>query len=82
MRLVAILLLREAHQLAEVIDLTHEPTVEVFRRWDQKEVAYIDLLRFVRIFGTEPDRMVVSRPGKHPSIIASNVGEDVMDLAH
>jgi hypothetical protein len=38
------------HDLTEVIDLTHPPTVELFRKWDQKEVAYIQLLRFIRIF--------------------------------
>ncbi|TFK39988.1 translation machinery-associated protein 16, partial [Crucibulum laeve] len=52
----------------EVIDLTHAPTVEIFRRWDQKEVAFIGLLRFIRIFSTEPEVAIVSRPGTHQSI--------------
>ncbi|KAF8075006.1 hypothetical protein FPV67DRAFT_1559612 [Lyophyllum atratum] len=53
----------------EVPDLTHPATVEIFRRWDQKELAYIQLLRFIRITSVEPDVVVVSRPGKHASII-------------
>jgi len=56
----------------EVIDLTHPPTVEFFRKWDQKEVAYIQLLRFIRIFSTNPNLVVISRPGKHASIIGSS----------
>ncbi|KAH6915865.1 hypothetical protein BKA70DRAFT_1216178 [Coprinopsis sp. MPI-PUGE-AT-0042] len=61
----------------EVIDLTHGPTVDLFRRWDQKEVAYIDLLRFIRIFRDEPSRFVVSKPGKHVSIVnAAKQDED------
>ncbi|PPR03211.1 hypothetical protein CVT26_008059 [Gymnopilus dilepis] len=55
----------------EVIDLTHPPTVELFRRWDQKEVAFVQLLRFIRINSTNPDVVVVSRPGKHASIVES-----------
>ena len=50
----------------EVIDLTHPINVKVFRKWDQKEVAYTDLLRFIRISGASPDTVTVSRPGKHP----------------
>ncbi|KAF9077911.1 hypothetical protein BDP27DRAFT_1310400 [Rhodocollybia butyracea] len=52
----------------ETIDLTHPQTVALFRQWDQKEVAFIDLLRFIRISSTSPTTFVVSRPGKHVSI--------------
>jgi len=55
----------------EVIDLTHPPTVDLFRKWDQKEIAYIQLLRFIRIFSTDPGHVVVSRPGKHTFITDS-----------
>ena len=51
---------------AEVIDLTHPINVKVFRKWDQKEVAYTDLLRFIRISGASPETATVSRSGKHP----------------
>ncbi|KAF8909370.1 hypothetical protein CPB84DRAFT_1765969 [Gymnopilus junonius] len=66
----------------EVIDLTHPPTAELFRRWDQKEVAFIQLLRFVRISSTTPDVLVVSRPGKHSTIVESTtVSEgEAMDI--
>ncbi|KAG6891222.1 hypothetical protein C0995_008474 [Termitomyces sp. Mi166 len=67
--------LREAEEYRtgmEVIDLTHPATVELFRRWDQKEAAYIQLLRFVRITSTDPDIVVVSRPGKHVSILSED----------
>jgi translation machinery-associated protein 16 len=57
---------------SEVPDLTHCPTVEVFRRWDQKEVAFTELLRFIRICSSLPDKIVVSKPGKHLSITGSN----------
>ncbi|KAL0565902.1 translation machinery-associated protein 16 [Marasmius crinis-equi] len=58
----------------EVIDLTHPPTVDLFRRWDQKSVAYIDLLRFIRISSSNPTAYAVSRPGKHPSVAGSAEG--------
>ncbi|KAI9573759.1 hypothetical protein HD554DRAFT_2201968 [Boletus coccyginus] len=52
----------------EVPDLTHEPTVQLFRRWDQKEVAYVQLLRFIRISSSDPVTAVVSKPGRHHSL--------------
>jgi translation machinery-associated protein 16 len=65
-------IIRKFDALSEVPDLTHAPTVEVFRRWDQKEVAFTELLRFIRIFSTQPDMVVVSKPGKHLSITGPN----------
>ncbi|THH13426.1 hypothetical protein EUX98_g9726, partial [Antrodiella citrinella] len=53
----------------EVIDLTHPTNVELFRQWDQKELAYIQELRFIRISSDTPDSFVISRPGKHPFLI-------------
>ncbi|KAF8582782.1 hypothetical protein K439DRAFT_1391365 [Ramaria rubella] len=53
----------------EVPDITHAPTVTVFRRWGQTGVGYIDLLRFIRITSEDPTSAVVSRPGKHESLI-------------
>ncbi|KAE9391344.1 hypothetical protein BT96DRAFT_888745 [Gymnopus androsaceus JB14] len=52
----------------EVIDLTHPQNVALFRTWEQKEVAFIDLLRFIRISSANPTSVIVSRPGKHVSI--------------
>ncbi|KAG8214994.1 hypothetical protein J3R82DRAFT_8398 [Butyriboletus roseoflavus] len=49
----------------EVPDLTHDPTVQLFRRWDQKEIAYVHMLRFIRISSSDPGVAVVSKPGKH-----------------
>ncbi|KAF9462887.1 hypothetical protein BDZ94DRAFT_1260097 [Collybia nuda] len=62
----------------EVPDLTHPPTVEIFRRWDQKEVAFIQLLRFIRIFSGEPEVALVSKPGKHLSItgVSESIQQD------
>lgn len=57
---------------AEVPDLTDESTVEIFRRWDQKEIAFIQLLRFIRISSADPGMAIVSRPGKHASIHAAH----------
>lgn len=53
----------------EVIDLTHPANVELFRRWDQTEVPFIDLLRFIRISSSNPDVAIVSRPGKHRTLL-------------
>ncbi|KAI0352376.1 hypothetical protein OH77DRAFT_1506074 [Trametes cingulata] len=50
----------------EVIDLTHPLNVELFRKWDQKEAAYIQQLRFVRISSESPETVIVSRIGQHP----------------
>jgi translation machinery-associated protein 16 len=52
----------------EVPDLTSEATVQLFRKWDQKEVAYVQLLRFIRISSSDPAVAVVSKPGKHHSL--------------
>ncbi|KAI0820790.1 hypothetical protein BC628DRAFT_1395380 [Trametes gibbosa] len=60
--------LREAEHYRtgmEVIDLTHPLTVELFRKWDQIEAAYIQQLRFVRISSGAPGTAVVSRTGQH-----------------
>ncbi|KDQ26740.1 hypothetical protein PLEOSDRAFT_1113197 [Pleurotus ostreatus PC15] len=56
----------------EVPDLTDESTVEIFRRWDQKEIAFIQLLRFIRISSADPGMAIVSRPGNHASIHAAH----------
>lgn len=53
---------------AEVLDLTHPENVRLFRMWDQKQVAYIKQLRFIRISSETPDCVVVSRSGHHPSL--------------
>ena len=74
---------RELIFVKEVIDLTHGPTVELFRRWDQKELAFIQLLRFIRISSSEPDVVVLSKPGKHFSILestATSESGDAMDV--
>ncbi|GLB41778.1 putative translation machinery-associated protein 16 [Lyophyllum shimeji] len=71
--------LREAEEYRtgmEVPDLTHPATVEVFRRWDQKELAYIQLLRFIRITSVELEVVVVSRPGKHASVVGNSASSE------
>jgi translation machinery-associated protein 16 len=67
----------------ETIDLTHGPTVEIFRRWDQKELGFIQLLRFIRISSSKPEVVVLSKPGKHSSILESTTvseSNDAMDI--
>jgi len=61
-----------------VPDLTHEATVRLFRNWDQKEVAYIQLLRFIRISGAHPTSFIISKPGQHHSLQES-VTSQAMD---
>lgn len=50
---------------AEVLDLMNPDNVALFRKWDQTEFAYIQMLRFIRINSVKPEVFVVSRPGKH-----------------
>ncbi|KAM5533839.1 hypothetical protein V8D89_012502 [Ganoderma adspersum] len=61
----------------EVIDLTHPTNVELFRKWDQKEAAYVQQLRFIRISSTSPETIVLSRPGHHPLLKREAVEEKV-----
>jgi translation machinery-associated protein 16 len=53
-----------------VVDLTHPANVALFRRWDQAEAAYVQMLRFVRISSAHPATAVVSRVGKHVTLTA------------
>ncbi|TRM65345.1 hypothetical protein BD626DRAFT_488480 [Schizophyllum amplum] len=62
----------------EVIDLTHARNVELFRKWDQKEVAYTGLLRFVRISSATPDTVILTRQGNHP--LLQETPESGMDV--
>lgn len=39
------------------------------RRWDQIEYAYIEMLRFIRINSVKRDVVIVSRPGKHHTLV-------------
>ncbi|KAI8996587.1 hypothetical protein BD414DRAFT_434549, partial [Trametes punicea] len=50
----------------EVIDLTHPTNVELLRKWDQREAAYIQQLRFIRISSASPETAVLARVGQHP----------------
>ncbi|KIY66445.1 hypothetical protein CYLTODRAFT_377721 [Cylindrobasidium torrendii FP15055 ss-10] len=63
----------------DVIDLTHPANVRLFRQWDQKEVAFIDLLRFLRISSTDTERATVSRPGKHFTLVPDSENEVAAD---
>lgn len=56
----------------EVLDLTHSANVELFRKWDQTEAAYVQMLRFIRITSTDPAVAILSKPGKHPSLRQTN----------
>ncbi|KIP10033.1 hypothetical protein PHLGIDRAFT_55649, partial [Phlebiopsis gigantea 11061_1 CR5-6] len=47
----------------EVLDLTEPTNVGLFRQWDQKELAYIQQLRFIRISSAQPDVYTVARYG-------------------
>ena len=52
--------------ITEVLDLTHPINVKLFRSWDQKEAAFVQQLRFIRINSDNPDVYTISRPGQHP----------------
>lgn len=67
-----------------MIDLTNPPNVELFRRWDQIEAAYVQMLRFIRISKESPTVAVVTRPGKHMDInphVTSTSGQGKKDKA-
>ncbi|KAH7885851.1 hypothetical protein F5I97DRAFT_1808839 [Phlebopus sp. FC_14] len=64
--------LREAEEYRtgmDVPDLTNAANVELFRTWDQKEVAFVQLLRFIRVSSTDPALAVISKPGKHHTLL-------------
>ncbi|KAH0836332.1 hypothetical protein J3R83DRAFT_7884 [Lanmaoa asiatica] len=63
----------------EVPDLTHEPTVHLFRQWDQKRVAYVQPLRFIRISSSDPGAAVVSKPGRHHSLQVDHASSQHQD---
>jgi translation machinery-associated protein 16 len=65
---------------SEVLDLTHPENVALYRTWDQREVAFTQLLRFIRISSSNPDTAIVSRPGKHPSLIPLPDSSSPMDV--
>ncbi|KAH9039305.1 hypothetical protein EDB85DRAFT_2072501 [Lactarius pseudohatsudake] len=54
----------------EVPDLTHRENVALYRTWDQREVAFVQMLRFIRISSTKPELAIVSKQGKHSSLAA------------
>ena len=58
-------------RVLEVPDLTHEVNVELLRGWDQKEVGYLQMLRYIRISNADLGRAVVSRPGQHPRLVST-----------
>ncbi|KAJ8590779.1 hypothetical protein M405DRAFT_789847 [Rhizopogon salebrosus TDB-379] len=69
----------------DVPDLTHEATVKLFRKWDQKEVAYMRLLRFIRISGADSTSVIVSRQGEHHSLkesVSSQAIDETMVTDH
>ncbi|KAH9975653.1 hypothetical protein BJV74DRAFT_177985 [Russula compacta] len=75
--------LREAEEYRtgmEVPDLTHSENVALYRTWDQREVAFVQLLRFIRISSTKPDTAIVSKPGKHPSVVTQQDTLSPMDV--
>lgn len=67
----------------EVLDLTHTANVELFRKWDQTEAAYVQMLRFIRITSTDPTVAVLSRPGRHPSLRQTDLSQSTNEnVAH
>lgn len=74
-----------SNRTLDVPDLTHEATVKLFRKWDQKEVAYMRLLRFIRISGADSTSVIVSRQGEHHSLkesVSSQAVDETMVTDH
>jgi translation machinery-associated protein 16 len=63
-----------------VPDLTHPENIALYRTWDQREVAFLQLLRFIRISSTKLDMAMVSKPGKHPSLVTEQNKSIPMDV--
>lgn len=73
-------MLREAEEYRtglEVPDLTYPENVALYRTWDQREVAFIQALRFIRISSTNPELAIVTKLGKHPSLTRPGVPMDI-----
>ena len=49
--------------LAEVPDLTHEPTVALMRSWESCDPSFLPLLRYIRINSKDPELVVVAHRG-------------------
>ncbi|KAI0286162.1 hypothetical protein BC826DRAFT_1050299 [Russula brevipes] len=43
----------------EIPDLTHPENIALYRTWDQREVVFVQLLRFIRISSTYPDTAIL-----------------------
>lgn len=74
------IMLREAEEYRtglEVPDLTYPENVALYRTWDQREVAFIQALRFIRISSTNPELAIVTKLGKHPSLTRPGVPMDI-----
>jgi len=63
-----------------VPDLTHPENVAMYRTWNQREVACVQLLRLIRKSSTYPDTAIVSKPGKHPSLATQQDITSPMDI--
>jgi len=75
--------LREAEEYRtgmEVPDLTHPENVALYRTWDRREVAFVQSLRFIRVSSAKPDTAIVSKPGRHPSLVTRQEDSGAMDI--
>jgi len=61
----------------ELPDLTHPPTVELFRQWKNGDAAYLSLLRFVRISSEHPDVATIARFGGQ-EVVPTEDGDAMM----
>ena len=57
--------------ILEVPDLVHGINIEVFWGWDQKQGGYLQMLWHIRISSTDPEKVIVLRPGQHPRLISA-----------
>jgi hypothetical protein len=58
--------------MAEMLDLTHPPNVKLLRRWQQDDMAFLEVLLYIRVSSESPLEAVLSRPGKHQNLISSD----------
>jgi hypothetical protein len=73
-------LLTTIFRLEEVPDLTHEPTVELFRRWKNGDPQYLTLLRLISISSEHPEEAVITRRGLQEAPLSDASETPVIDI--
>jgi Translation machinery-associated protein 16 len=66
--------------IQELPDLTHAATVELFRKWENGDPAYLHLLQFVRLSSTNPTVAPIVKYGLQQRSKDDIEDRDVMEV--